>query len=165
MRSTRKFTDLYFCFVFQLHYFRAFSCFSWLTFVFIPVFCLCPILTPGCSPWTLDIPCWILDILCRLFILTPGCSPWILDIPCWILDILLRLFILTPGCSPWTLDIPCWILDIEFGCGYAALCSPYYYASIKSSGGGSRGGTRNCPGFPRKQIIVSLYLPPAARRA
>ena len=42
---------------------------------------------------------------------------------------------------------------------------PSFYPSIKSSGGGSRGGTRNCPGFPCKQIIVSLYLPPAARRA
>ena len=28
-----------------------------------------------------------------------------------------------------------------------------------------QGGTRNCPGFPCKQIIVSLYSPPAARRA
>ena len=28
-----------------------------------------------------------------------------------------------------------------------------------------QGGTWNCPGFPCKQIIVSLHLPPAARRA
>ena len=35
----------------------------------------------------------------------------------------------------------------------------------ESSGGGMQGGNRNCPGFPCKQIIVSLYSPPAARRA
>ena len=40
-----------------------------------------------------------------------------------------------------------------------------FYPSIKSSGGGSRGGTLNCQGFPCKQIIVSLHSPPAARRA
>jgi hypothetical protein len=67
--------------------------------------------------WTLDIPCWLLDIQFKI----PGCSPWTLDIPCWILDIENRLLILSPdsclltsGCFPWTLDIPCWLLDIQF---------------------------------------------------
>jgi len=29
----------------------------------------------------------LLDILLRLLLLVPGCSPWILDIPCWLLVI------------------------------------------------------------------------------
>ena len=47
-------------------------------FSIILVYCL---LASGCSTWTLDIPCWILDIEDRLF----G----------WILDILPMLFILS----------------------------------------------------------------------
>jgi len=52
-------------------------------------------------------------------------------------------------------------------CGKQVFPGSQLHAAIrkKSSGGGSRGGTRNCPGFPRKQIIVSRNLPPAARRA
>jgi hypothetical protein len=67
---------------------------------------------------------YLLVFLESFFTSSVGYSPTLRD---GILDIENRLLC-------WILDIPCWILDIEFGCGYAALCSlcPSVFSVVKT---------------------------------
>ena len=59
----------------------------------------------------------------------------------------------TAGCVLWTIK-GFWFMDVF-----------KFTTNRKSSGGGMQGGTRNCPGFPCKQKIVSItrHRRPAGR--
>ena len=88
------------------------------------------LLSSGCPPWTLDIPCWLLDIEYLAVLLDIGysvlslslvfCLPavplghWTFRVGYWIFSSILVPCLLSSGCPAWTLDIPCWLLDIEY---------------------------------------------------